>query len=185
MSANAVSVEELRGTIYETGEEVNELLSKGVVSSAYAAVILHRLGEVLVVQEEGKPCEGLPGGGIDINDTSLELGAARELFEETPYFIHPSSLEFVCAFFIPDREKKGCAHMKVFFSCPLLEVVAQSGKRVNSQGVPFLPLRFVEVLPRGREIQIIPPKTEIISSHFIALAIWARKYLSALYGKRQ
>jgi len=172
--------EELRNTIFESGEEVNELLKSKVVSSAFAAVILHDKSEVLVVKEDGKPCEGLPGGGIDPYDGSLESGAARELFEETPFFVHPESLKLVCAFFTPDKYDEEKVHMKVFFSCPTSKILAVSNKNCNSQGVPHLPRRSVEILLRGREIHLIPPrtgrvKTEVISSHFLALAIWARK----------
>jgi hypothetical protein len=80
--------------------------------------------------------------------------------------------------------------MKVFFSCPTSKILAVSNKNCNSQGVLHLPRRSVEILLRGREIHLIPPrtgrvKTEIISSHFLALAIWARKHLPAFYGKER
>jgi len=59
--------EELRNTIFESGEEVNELLKSKVVSSAFAAVILYDGTEVMIVREKTEsPAKAFRAAGLTL-----------------------------------------------------------------------------------------------------------------------
>ena len=47
-----------------------------------ATVIVRKGNRILLVQERGNRCFGLPGGGIERGEPSL-IAAAREVYEET------------------------------------------------------------------------------------------------------
>jgi 8-oxo-dGTP pyrophosphatase MutT (NUDIX family) len=78
----------------------------------------------LVVRESDKPTLSVPGGGYEIEDKSVKIAGARELFQETGYFVNFNNLFFVDAFFKPDEKNPGGVHCKLFLGCFKEDVVA-------------------------------------------------------------
>lgn len=73
--------------------------------------ILPRLDtrHVLLIERGGPPHEGawaLPGGHVDVGETSLAAGA-RELAEEAGVHVRPAELRQIGAWDAPDRDPRG------------------------------------------------------------------------------
>lgn len=72
-------------------------------------IILFAVGRVLLIERRWDPFEGcwaLPGGHVDVGETSLDA-AARELAEETGITVPAAGLRQVGVFDTPGRDPRG------------------------------------------------------------------------------
>jgi len=106
-------------------EWIKGLIDRGVITSCWVGVVVYdgKNSSILVVRESDKPALSLPGGGYEIEDKNLKMTGARELFQETGYFVNFNNLFFVDAFFKSDEKNPG-VHCKLFLGCFKEDIVA-------------------------------------------------------------